>query len=91
MTELEFLQLLDSLEPGELTAADKALNDVCNYIEKTVFSGKVDYAGKRAFAAAILIRYGAMCAPEAEITMTFRNRKAAKETWRFFQGSDNKT
>ena len=91
MTETEFIQLLDSIDPGELTAADKALNDVCNYLEKTEFSEEVGYAGKRAFAAAILIRYGEMCAPEAEITMKFRDQKAAKATWKFFKGSDNKT
>ncbi len=89
LKELEFLQLLDSIEPGELMAADKVLKEVCAYIEGSDIPTKVGHAGRRAIAAAILIRYGAICAPAAEITMSFRNKDAAKETWRFFQDRYN--
>ena len=90
MKELEFLQLLDSIEPGELMAADKVLKEVCAYIEGSDIPSKVGYPGRRAIAAAILIRYGAMCAPTAEITMSFRDKGAVKETWKFFQDLYNK-
>ena len=86
VTGPEFRFLLNSIEPGEVQAAGDVLSDVIRRLDETGIPLKLhDQKEHWNYIAALLIRYGITFAPEAEITMTFRNKDAARMTLRFFK------
>ncbi len=86
VTSSEFHFLLNNLEAGEVQHAGDVLADVIRRLDETGIPLRLhDQKEHWNYIAALLIRYGITFAPEAEITMTFRNKDAARMTMRFFQ------